>query len=243
MPAALTLTTTPSGQPRTGPGDLPGALVAVYRSATEPPEMIRVAATGPAELIEDLFTTVAAVARVPLPALREVIENLVHARFAGALVSVVAGGRVVRVTDAGPGIPDVDRALQHGFTTADGHLRRVVRGVGSGLPLAHELMRACGGRLEIAAGLAGGAVVTLSAPGDEPAPAPSLPGELERTTMALLLEIGSADPGRVARELGRELPECGRALVQLEHRGLVSRDDAGQRSLTEAGTALVATLF
>jgi DNA-binding IclR family transcriptional regulator len=47
----------------------------------------------------------------------------------------------------------------------------------------------------------------------------------------------------LACELGLPLPDCGRALVLLEHRGLVSRAPDGARALTETGSRLVATLF
>jgi hypothetical protein len=243
MPPTLTLTPASTDRPRRSPEGPLTARVARYRTPGEPPEVQTVEAEDAAGLVEVLFEAAAAGARVPLPALREVVENLLHADFEGAVVSVLDGGRTVRVTDAGPGIADPERALEPGFTTADGRARRVVRGVGSGLPLTAELMTRCGGRLEIAGGLAGGTVVTLSAPGEDLAEPEPVPGELERTVMALLLELGSAAPPAVARELGRPLPECGRALVLLEHRGLVARGPSGARSLTDAGATLVATLF
>jgi hypothetical protein len=61
--------------------------------------------------------------------------------------------------------------------------------------------------------------------------------------LALLLELGSAGPDRLAMELARPLAECGRQLVLLEHRGLVAREPCGARRLTESGHSLVATLF
>lgn len=61
--------------------------------------------------------------------------------------------------------------------------------------------------------------------------------------MALLLEIGSGRADRLARELGRDRGECGRELALLQHRGLVSREAGGIHRLTEAGSALLATLF
>jgi Mn-dependent DtxR family transcriptional regulator len=67
--------------------------------------------------------------------------------------------------------------------------------------------------------------------------------ETAREILALLLEIASATPARLADELGRSRSECGRELALLQHRGLVAREPGGPRRLTEAGAALVATLF
>ena len=63
------------------------------------------------------------------------------------------------------------------------------------------------------------------------------------TILALLLEVGSADPERLAAGARRPRAECGRELALLQHRGLVAREPGGARRLTESGAALVATLF
>ena len=85
--------------------------------------------------------------------------------------------------------------------------------------------------------------MTLSAPApDLPAPEPVC-SEAARVILALLLEIGSARPARLAEELDRSRAECGRELATLQHRGLVAVEPGGARRLTEAGEALVATLF
>jgi hypothetical protein len=210
-------------------------------------------ADDPAELVEAAFTAAAEVSLVPPLAVREVVENLIHAGFADALVTVLDEGRTVRVSDTGPGIADRHRALLPGFSTAGAGERSVIRGVGCGLPLAAAVLAERGGRLEIAENLGGGAVVTLELPEPAGGPArtappaapaaPEGPDEGARMALALLLELGSAGPERLAGELGLPLAECGRELVLLEHRGLVAREPGGARTLTEAGRALVATLF
>jgi hypothetical protein len=221
-----------------------GARVAVYGGALEPPQVALVCEDDPALLIEELFTRSAAAAAVPPLALREIIENLVHAGFADALVSVLDGGRTVRVSDAGPGIADPARAMLPGFSTADAAAREVIRGAGCGLPLAAGLVGAEGGSLDLAANLAGGTVVTLSVPGgpDVPLPDPA-PSDVQRRLLALLLEVAPAGTEVLARELVLPVAVCGRELVLLEHRGLVSRSPDGARTLTERGAALLATLF
>jgi hypothetical protein len=224
---------------------LASARVAVYSAPGEPPHVDELTDADPAVLIEELCDAVCERTRLPGPAVREVIENLIHAGFADALVSVLDGGHTLRVSDHGPGIADPQRALTPGVTSAGPEVLGIVRGVGGGLPLAHELMATHGGRLEIAENLGGGASVTLSLPSPAPTGAPPAQGcsETARTILALLLEVGSATPQDLARELGRSRSECGRELVALQHRGLVSRDPSGARRLTEAGTSLVATLF
>ncbi len=219
------------------------ARLAVYSARLEPPVVEAVSAPDPAALVEALYWRVADRSRVPALALREVLENLAHAGFEDALVSVLEGGATVRVSDRGPGIADPARALQPGFTTAGADTRRVVRGAGSGLPLADALMTECGGRLDLADNLGGGAVVTLTAPPAGEDEDPGALGETGRRLLALLLELTPASPARLAEELDLAPAECGRELALLEHRGLVERAPEGARALAERGASLVATLF
>lgn len=220
--------------------------VAVHRAALEPPAVTEIRDIAPAAVIEATFSVVAQESSVPPLALREVIENLIHADFRDALVTVLDAGRTVRVSDSGPGIADARRALEPGYTSADEAIRAVVRGCGSGLALASGLVAAEGGALEIEENLGGGAVVTITV--DAP-PAPMLegvpghPNDVQRSLLALLLEMAPAHPETMARELGLPLGEVGRELVMLEHRGLVVRFADGGRVLTERGAAIVATLF
>lgn len=220
--------------------------VAVHRAALEPPAITEIRDIAPAAIIESTFSAVAQVSSVPPLALREVIENLIHAEFQDALVTILDGGRTVRVSDRGPGITDPRRAVEPGYTTADERIRSIVRGAGSGLALASGLVAAEGGLLEIEDNLGGGCVVTITV--DAP-PAPDLPegggqpNDVQRSLLALLLEMAPAHPETMARELGLPLGVVGRELVLMEHRGLVARFGDGGRVLTERGAAIVATLF
>lgn len=208
-----------------------------------PPELLEIHAPGPGELLEELFSAVAGMAVVPVIALREIIENLVHARFRGIVASILDSGRLVRISDSGPGITDPERALQYGYTSATDTDRELIRGVGSGLPLATQAMDDAGGVLTLDENLGGGAVFALHTPGAAPRePAPSTPPGAQ-AALALLLEMGSAGPRELSDELGCSIPSCGRDLVLLEHRGLVARESNGNRRLTESGAAMIATLF
>jgi hypothetical protein len=197
-----------------------------------------------AVLVESVCDAVAERSPLPAPAVREVVENLVHAGFRDAVVTILDGGRTVRVSDHGPGIGDRSRALEPGYTTAGDDDRALILGVGGGLPFAAAALAELGGRLEIDDNLGGGTIVTLRLPAEDGTvvPEPVCSGAA-REILALLLEIGGAPPARLAEELGRTRAECGRELARLEHRGLVRREAGGVRALTEAGTRLVATLF
>jgi hypothetical protein len=236
--------TTPLNAPAASRRDARRVRFAAYGSAYEPPAVEEVSGDE-AALIEALFSRAAASCHLPPLAVREVIENLVHADFEGACVSAFDGGTRLRVSDCGPGIPDKHRALEPGYSTACDRARGVVRGVGSGLPIASAVMESVGGALEIDDNLRGGTVVTLSGPGPEAAAADetSAVSEDARRLLALLLEIAPASPAALAKELSVPLGECGRDLVFLEHRGLVARGADGERSLTPAGVDLLTTLF
>jgi len=219
------------------------ARLATYSGPLDPPQVEDLADPDEAGLIEALFTRAAARADLPVLAVREVIENLIHAGFEGALVSVMDGGRTLRVSDAGPGIDDKELAMQPGFSSADAAARRVIRGVGSGLPLASALMAAQGGSLELGDNIGGGTVVTLAGPAGAPVATAPAHSDTARSLLALLCELGPATPQQLAAELGLPLPECGRELALLEHRGLLQRAPDGSRALAGAGRALVTTLF
>lgn len=222
------------------------ARLAVYHEPTEPPTVAEIADTDPGTLVERLFEAVTRWTKLPIIAVREIIENLVHADFDDALISVLSNGHIVRVSDSGPGITDPVRAMEPGFTTAGPRERAIIRGVGSGLPLAASVMEAEGGSIEFTTNLHGGCVVTLATPRvrhNDDSEHTAMPVDDDRLIMALLLEMGPSLPERLARELSWTIGRCGRQLVVLESRGLVARDSDGQRSLTPSGSRLLATLF
>lgn len=243
MTPQTTLTPPANARPATTPRrETRAARFARYGVAGEPP-LVDELAGDDTTLIEELFARAAGACCLPPLAVREVIENLVHAEFEGACVSVLDAGAALRVSDCGPGIADKDRAMEPGFSTACERQRAVVRGVGSGLPVAAHAMHAAGGDLALEDNLRGGTVVTLSSPLTAPAPAANELTERARQVMAVLVEIGPATPAGIAAELAMDLAPCGRELVLLEHRSLVERHADGTRALTDAGTALLATLF
>ena len=62
------------------------------------------------------------------------INMVIHADGGQAEVEVDANQIVIRMTDTGPGIPDVEQAMQEGYSTAGPTARELGFGAGMGLP-------------------------------------------------------------------------------------------------------------
>lgn len=229
------------------------ALIAIYDALTAPPRVERVVAVGPRELIEAIAARTYQIGRdfggqIPYTVIREVVENFIHAGFDEVVVSILDSGRTIRFADQGPGIQDKERAFLPGFTTATEDMKRVIRGVGSGLPVARESLGFSGGTIEVDDNLGSGTVVTLRT-NLAPVPAAALvapepvvdeyePPVLslrQKQVLSLAMELGTIGPTVISRELGVGLSTAYRDLEQLAGHGLISADDAGKRVLTDLG--------
>lgn len=228
-------------------------LIAVYKDPDDPPSVVRLEGyrlddDGVPSLIESLATCAYDLARqeggrIPLEVFRELVANLVHADFAGAVVTILDHGNTIRISDRGPGIPDKSAALRRGFTSADARCRRFIRGVGSGLPVVKETLAALEGTLEIEDNLGRGTVVTARV---RPKPDTGLASaavpaynlsERQLKTLLLTVELAPVGPTRIAQELGVSTSTAYRDLVFLEDAGFVVSGTDGLRSATEAGLA------
>lgn len=207
----------------------------MYDSAAAAPRVEEIPACETAQYIERLSARIYELAReaggsAPYTVLREVAENLIHADFCEPVISIMDHGSVIRVSDQGPGIPDKDRALEPGFTTARGEMKRHIRGVGSGLPLVREFLTHSGGSLSIEDNLTGGAVVTLSVQADS---APQTVASASVVTAADLLEARPATP--------ISLDSVGVDLPSPDHRPVRTRLSVRQKKVlalvTEASSA------
>lgn len=235
------------------------ARIAVYDDPIAAPRVVDVTGSAGAEFIEALATRVYDLARdaggaLPYTVIREVVENLIHARFAEVVVSILDRGGMIRFSDHGPGIEDKERSFSPGFTTATSEMKRVIRGVGSGLPIVKEYLSLSGGYVTVEDNLGVGTVVTLrlEPPAAEQAAAnhpmhAAAPVERlstrQKQVLSLVMELGSIGPSVVARELSVALSTAYRDLAALEEEGLLFSDEAGKRSLTDVGVSYLDALF
>jgi hypothetical protein len=241
-------------QGRPAAGDPPR--IAVYHEAQAPPLVVptNLPVDGPPgesaipRLVEVLTTRSYSLAReqggiIPIGVFRELIENLVHASFAGVVITILDGGNTVRISDQGPGIPDKGAALRPGFTSAGAEAKEFIRGVGSGFSVVRETLAGLGGALEIEDNLGRGTVVTArvtpvpeTSLASAPAPAYNLP-ERQLKILLLTVELAPVGPTRIAQELGVSTSTAYRDLVSLEQAGFVVCRPSGHRSATDAGLA------
>jgi hypothetical protein len=227
--------------------------IAVYVEPHSPPLVVQVADHPLLEhnfpaIIELLAARAYNLAReqggqLPFGVVRELVENLVHASFAGVVITILDGGNTIRVSDRGPGIPDKEAALRPGFTSADAGAKRVIRGVGSGFSIVKETLANLEGSLDLEDNLGHGTVVTARVSPEVNAPlAPAtVPpynlSERQLKTLLLAVELAPVGPTRIAEELGVSTSTAYRDLVSLEDLGFVISGQTGHRSVTDAGLA------
>ena len=228
--------------------------IAIYDTLTSPPRVIAIEEEDLPALIASLAEKTYHYCReqggqVPYSVIQELIENLLHAYFRDVVITILDNGQTIRISDHGPGVDDKDRAFQPGFTTATGYQRQIIRGVGSGLPLARESLQFLRGILTVEDNLGGGAVFTIKMPSAAEAP-PAAAGvpEVKLTTrqtkvLVLLMELGSAGPTAIAKELGFSPATVFRELVVLQDMGLIHSLGDGKRALREEGLRLLESIL
>lgn len=229
----------------------PEVRLAVYDSPVAEPQVTSLRGDDFHALVGEIASRTFAVSRerggrVPFVVIREIVENLIHAYFQNATVTVLDEGNTIRISDQGPGIANKERALVPGFSTATAEMRRVIRGVGSGLPVAKEQMGFLGGTLTIEDNLERGTVVTLSvhpeaagppAPGDLPARRQPDVTARQKKVLLLIAELGAAGPTTIAKELDISHSTAYRELQALQTLNLATGKGKGKRTLTEEGIA------
>jgi len=236
------------------------ARIAIYDSPLAAPRVVPVESADPTMFIESVSTETYSLARdmgggIPYTAIREVVENLIHADFKEPVVSIMDNGGTIRFADQGPGIPDKRKACLPGFTTATQRMKNHIRGVGSGLPIVSEYLSHSGGDLCIEDNLGIGTVVTLSCSHPNPIDPSSSTGEAlyrddpallstrQKKVLSLVMEAGEAGPTLVAHELAVGLSTAHRDLASLEEGGFILSDSSGKRILTQKGHRYLDELF
>jgi anti-sigma regulatory factor (Ser/Thr protein kinase) len=241
-----------------------GVRVAVYPPGGEP-EVTEVAAASPGSATPKFTRFVMnkvreAEGKVPEDAVREVVENLIHAGYRGVVISILDEGNVVRVSDKGPGVENKDRAMEFGFSGAAPEALDQIRGVGAGLGIARTAAEKAGGTVTIEDNLGGGTVTTISVTGENRAegeaeraqkPPPrrypdGVPrmniSERQQKVLLTVLECGEVGPSTVADRLEISVSTAYRDLSVLEEHGLVMADESGKRLVSPLGRDLVETI-
>jgi len=228
--------------------------IAIYDTLTSPPRVVAVEEEDLPALIASLAEKTYHYCReqggqIPYSVLQELIENLLHAYFLDVVITILDNGQTIRISDHGPGVDDKDRAFQPGFTTATSMQRQIIRGVGSGLPLARESLQLLRGVLTVEDNLGGGAVFTIKMPGhavqQQAAPQPPAVTLTTRQTkvLVLLMELGSAGPTAVAKELDIAPATAFREFGVLQEMGLIHSLGDGKRALREEGLRLLESIL
>ncbi len=240
-----------------------GVRIAVYPPGSEP-EVTEVAAANPGSATPKFTRFVMDKVRrlggtVPEDAVREVVENLIHAGYRGVVISILDDGNVVRVSDKGPGVENKQRAMEFGFSGATPAALDKIRGVGAGLGIARAAAERAGGAVTIEDNLGGGTVTTISVSSERPAGVedpPRLPAsrrypdgvprmnisERQQKVLLTVLECGEVGPSTVADRLEISVSTAYRDLSVLEEHGLVMADDSGKRLISPLGRDLVETI-
>lgn len=242
----------------------PEVRLAVYDSPLAPPRVTSLRGQEFHEFVGDLAARTyddsrERGGRIPYVVIREIVENLIHAYFEGAVISIYDDGNTIRIADQGPGIAEPQKALLPGFSTATAEMRRYIKGVGSGLPVAKEQLEFLGGAIAIDTNLSGGTVVTLSVGPAAAPPAPAVPAgsgseapptaghvdltQRQKKVLLLIAELGSAGPSAVAKELGVSQSTAYRELQALSDLHLIDSRTSGKRTLTEEGIAVLGNVF
>jgi len=239
-----------------------GIKVAAYPKSGEP-EVSEVSAASPRAASEKFSRLIMekvrnSGGRVPEEALHEIIENLVHAKFRGVVVSILNDGNLVRISDKGPGIEHKERAFEFGFSGATLEALRQIRGVGAGLGIARAAAEKAGGTVRLEDNIGGGTVATISVGGpaedtkDERLPVRPVPqrkypdavpkmniSQRQEKALITVLECGEVSPSTVAEKLEISVSTAYRDLSVLEEHGLVAGDESGKRIITPLGRDLV----
>lgn len=237
------------------PDQEPEVRLAVYDSPLTAPQIVSLSAADLQTFIGELTSQTYSHSRqrggrIPFVVIREVVENLIHAYFCNAVITILDDGNTIRISDQGPGIRDKQRALEPGFTTATQEMRRFIRGVGSGLPVAKEQLAFLGGNLVVEDNLNQGTVVTLmlakpSSPNLRPSgPKPRATlSSRQKKVLLLIGELGAVGPTGIAKELDISHSTAYRELQALEALTLIQSKGNGKRTLTEYGIAYLEEIF
>ena len=97
------------------------------------------------------------VRRVAIGTYEAEMNVIIHAGGGNVTAAVSGADTLITVSDKGPGIPDIDAALQEGWSTAPDYVRQMGFGAGMGLPN----MVKCSDEFDIKSTVGEGTVITM----------------------------------------------------------------------------------
>ena len=229
--------------------------IAIYDTLTSPPRVVAVEEADLPALIASLAEKTYHYCReqggqIPYTVLQELIENLLHAYFRDVVITILDNGQTIRISDHGPGVDDKERAFLPGFTTATAHAapdhpRRRLGAADRARVAAVPARRAHASRTTSAAAPCSPSRCRPTRADAAAAPAAPAVKLTTRQTkvLVLLMELGSAGPTAIAKELGIAPATAFRELVVLEEMGLIHSLGDGKRALREEGLRLLESIL
>ena len=97
------------------------------------------------------------VRRIAIGTYEAEMNVIIHAGGGNVAAEAFSDATVITVTDKGPGIPDIEKALQEGWSTAPDHVRQMGFGAGMGLPN----MVKCSDKFDIQSIVGEGTTITM----------------------------------------------------------------------------------
>lgn len=95
--------------------------------------------------------------RVAIATYEAEMNLVIHSEGGTIEAEINPGSVIILVTDVGPGIPDLNKAMQEGFSTAPEHVREMGFGAGMGLPN----MRSCSSEFVINSEIGKGTTIKM----------------------------------------------------------------------------------
>ena len=97
------------------------------------------------------------VRRIAIGTYEAEMNVIIHAGGGNVVAEAFSDATVITVSDKGPGIPDIEKALQEGWSTAPDHVRQMGFGAGMGLPN----MVKCSDKFDIQSVVGEGTTITM----------------------------------------------------------------------------------
>ena len=115
------------------------------------------ASSGIKRLLQRIGIPAEVIRRIAIGTYEAEMNVIIHAGGGNVAAEVFPDATVITVTDHGPGIPDINKALQEGWSTAPDYVRQMGFGAGMGLPNAKRVWD----EFHIASELGQGTTVTV----------------------------------------------------------------------------------